>query len=91
MVGIMGGEDVPATTRARRFHDAGASGFFPLPLGLSVGDLRVEEAAASNPRAQARVRFFLTDPTPVEEFYLIQEPRLLMAGGPRVARSVAAR
>jgi hypothetical protein len=39
-----------------------------------------------------RFRFFITDPIPVEEFYLLQEPRLLMAGGPRRgAPSVAER
>ena len=38
------------------------------------------EIGSVDPGAQARFRFFITDPTPVEEFYLLQEPRLLMAG-----------
>ena len=49
------------------------------------------ELGSVDPDAQARFRFFITDPTPVEEFYLLQEPRLLMAGSPRGAPSVAGR
>ena len=41
------------------------------------------QAGSVDPGAQVRFRFFITDPTPVEEFYLLQEPRLLMAGGPK--------
>ncbi len=32
-----------------------------------------------DPGGQVRFRFFITDPTPVSEWYLLQEPRLLMA------------
>jgi hypothetical protein len=41
------------------------------------------QAGSVDPGAQVRFRFFITDPTPVAEFYLLQEPRLLMAGGGR--------
>jgi hypothetical protein len=43
------------------------------------------ELGSVDPGAQARFRFFITDPTPVSEFYLLQEPRLLMARAPRRA------
>ena len=49
------------------------------------------ELGSVDPGAQARFRFFITDPAPVKEFYLLQEPQLLMAGGPRGAPSLAAR
>jgi hypothetical protein len=49
------------------------------------------QAGSVDPGAQVRFRFFITDPTPVQEFYLLQEPRLLMAGAPRGAPSVAGR
>jgi len=43
-----------------------------------------------DPGATVRFSFRITDPTPVGEFYLLQEPRLLMArpwpSGPRLAR-----
>ena len=32
-----------------------------------------------NPEAAIRIRFYITDPTPASEFYLLQEPRLLVA------------
>ncbi len=48
------------------------------------------EIGSVDPGAQARFRFFITDPTPVEEFYLLQEPRLLMAGGLQGAARTAA-
>lgn len=38
------------------------------------------ELGSVDPGAQARFRFFITDPTPVPEFYLLQEPRLFMPG-----------
>ena len=46
------------------------------------------ELGSVDPGAQARFRFFITDPTPVPEFYLLQEPRLLMAGTEGGARRV---
>ncbi len=46
------------------------------------------EIGSVDPGAQARFRFFITDPTPVEEFYLLQEPKLLMAGTEGGARRV---
>ncbi|MDH3595958.1 MAG: hypothetical protein OEM93_14025 [Rhodospirillales bacterium] len=49
------------------------------------------QSGSVDPGAQVRFRFFITDPTPVQEFYLLQEPRLLMAGGPRGTVSVAER
>ena len=49
------------------------------------------ELGSVDPGAQARFRFFITDPTPVPEFYLLQEPRLLMAGTPSGAARVAER
>ena len=47
------------------------------------------ELGSVYPGARARFRVFGTDPSPVEAFYLPQELRLLMAGAPRRAASVA--
>jgi hypothetical protein len=44
-----------------------------------------------DPAGRARFRFFVTDPTPVQEFCLLQEPRLLLAGAPRGPLGVAGR
>lgn len=35
-----------------------------------------------DPGAAVRFNLFITDPTPAAEFYLLQEPQLLVAGGP---------
>lgn len=43
-----------------------------------------------DPEAAARFRVTITDPTPVAEFYLVQDPKLLSAGLPD-GRSFAAR
>ncbi len=40
--------------------------------------VRFQEGSV-DPGATVRFRFFVTDPTPVPEFYLLQEPQLLMA------------
>jgi len=42
-----------------------------------------------DPGATARFRITITDPTPVAEFYLVQDPQLLSAGLPRSGRSYA--
>ena len=44
-----------------------------------------------DPGATARFRIIITDPTPIAEFYLVQDPQLLSAGLPRRAPSYAAR
>ena len=44
-----------------------------------------------DPEATARFRITITDPTPIAEFYLVQDPQLLSAGLPRPAWSYAAR
>jgi hypothetical protein len=33
------------------------------------------QSGSVDPGAQVRFRFFITNPTPVPEFYLLQEPR----------------
>jgi hypothetical protein len=40
--------------------------------------VRFQEGSV-DPGATVRLRFFVTDPTPVPEFYLLQDPQLLMA------------
>lgn len=44
-----------------------------------------------DPDATLRLRLTITDPTPVDEFYLIQDPSLLSSGLPAAATSFAAR
>ncbi len=40
--------------------------------------VRFQEGSV-DPGATLRLRFFVTDPSPVPEFYLLQDPQLLMA------------
>jgi hypothetical protein len=42
-----------------------------------------------DPGATARFRITITDPTPVQEFYLVQDPQLLSAGLPRQGPALA--
>ncbi len=44
-----------------------------------------------DPDASAMFRVTITDPTPVAEYYLVQDPKLLAAGLPLKKRSLAAR
>jgi hypothetical protein len=44
-----------------------------------------------DPGATVRFRFFITDPTPVPEFYLLQDPQVLMARRWPPSPSLAAR
>jgi hypothetical protein len=44
-----------------------------------------------DPEATARFRITITDPTPIAEFYLVQDPQILSAGLARPAPSYAAR
>lgn len=44
-----------------------------------------------DPGATVRFRFFITDPTPVPEFYLLQDPQILMARRWPSSPSLAAR
>ena len=43
-----------------------------------------------NPQASARFKMTITDPTPVQEFYLVQDPQLLSAELPKRGRGMAA-
>ena len=54
-----------------------AINIFVIPVALS-GVLRFQDGSV-DPGATVRFRFFVTDPTPVPEFYLLQDPQLLMA------------
>jgi hypothetical protein len=49
------------------------------------------EGGHVDPDATARFRITITDPTPVREFYLVQDPQLLSAGLSRVTRDFARR
>ena len=42
-----------------------------------------------DPDATARFQLTITDPTPIDEFYLVQNPSLLAAGLPIPERSLA--
>ena len=42
-----------------------------------------------DPLATARFKMTITDPTPIPEFYLVQDPQLLSAEAPRPGRSLA--
>lgn len=42
-----------------------------------------------DPGATAQFRVTITDPTPVPEFYLVQDPQLLSAAAPRIDRDFA--
>jgi hypothetical protein len=44
-----------------------------------------------DPDASAMFRVTITDPTPVAEYYLLQDPKVLSAGLPQAGRSLAAR
>jgi hypothetical protein len=48
------------------------------------------QGGSVDPEASARFRLTITDPTPVDEFYLLQDPNLLSAGLPVTGRSFAA-
>ncbi len=50
--------------------------------------LRFQEGSV-DPGAVARFTFYVTDPTPRPEFYIVQEPRLLMAERPPPAQRPA--
>jgi hypothetical protein len=43
-----------------------------------------------DPGAVAEFKVTITDPTPISEFYLVQDPKLLAAEGPRPKRNFAA-
>lgn len=43
-----------------------------------------------DPGTAVRISFYITDPTPAPEFYLLQEPQLLIAGRPGSASRLAA-
>ncbi len=45
---------------------------------------------AVDPGDAVRFNFYITDPTPKPEFFLLQEPQLLIAGRPGSARQLAA-
>lgn len=45
---------------------------------------------AVDPGDEVRFDFYITDPTPVPEFFLLQEPQLLIAGRPGPAGQLAA-
>lgn len=49
------------------------------------------QGGSVDPEATARFRLTITDPTPVSEFYLLQDPNLVSAQLPLAGRSVAAR
>ena len=49
------------------------------------------QGGSVDPDAAVRFRFTITDPTPVREFYLLQDPNLLSAGLPASGRSFAVR
>jgi hypothetical protein len=49
------------------------------------------ESGHVDPDATARFRITITDPTPIAEFYLVQDPQLLSAGLPRADPRYAAR
>jgi hypothetical protein len=51
--------------------------------------VRFEEGSV-NPGQSARLRFYITDPTPAGEFFLLQEPRLVVAQAPTPGRQLAA-
>ncbi len=42
-----------------------------------------------DPEATAEFRVTITDPTPIPEFYLVQDPKLLSAGLPAPSRLAA--
>jgi hypothetical protein len=44
-----------------------------------------------DPEGTAQFKLVITDPTPIPEFYLVQDPKLLSAGLPPVERNVAQR
>lgn len=71
----------------RSFDEMARSDSFATSRQLSEPYDRVRFAQGSvDPGAAARFNFYITDPTPVPEFFIVQEPRLLMARTPPPGR-----
>jgi hypothetical protein len=74
----------------RSFDELAHSDRFATSREINEPYDRVRFAQGSvDPGAAARFNFYITDPTPVPEFYIVQEPRLLMARARPTARPPA--
>lgn len=92
--------EIPAKPSTRRdglsFNQAGAQPGDIQSDAFALIDRRFEpqdrvsfQGGFVDPGARVRFRLTITDPTPVPEFYLLQDPDLLSAGLPDVGRGFA--